>query len=82
MIEREHSEQPVLETLIGLVFGKVPDEFDDLDSDFLCHSLNTIIKLGLTYYYSLESEMRFCLNVVRPEQGSFNATALSRSVQK
>ena len=54
IIESEHPEQPVLEMLIGIIFRRVPNEVENLDSDFLRHRLDSIIKLGLTYNYSLE----------------------------
>ena len=77
IIESEHPEQPVLETLIGLVFGRVPDELEDLNGNILGHSLNATIKLGLTFNYSLELELRLWLNnlhldVVRPEWGQLH----------
>ena len=84
IVESEHPEQPVLETLIGFVFGWVPDEVKDLDQNFLHHSLNAIIKLGLTENYSLESELRFCLNqprlnVVRSERGQWDLQACPKA---
>ena len=68
---------------IGILFGRVPDEVENLDGNFLCHRLDAIIKLGLTNNYSLESELRFslnkpCLDVVRPEWGQLHCNSVEQ----
>ena len=69
--------------LIGILGERVPDEFEDLDDNLLRHSLDAIIKLGLTKGHSSETELRLglnkpCFNVIWPERGQLHSNAVEK----